>query len=218
MDKLLQQGFKNGLTDLDKNGIHDAIQDKNDIICQTIIDQVAETKRFEIPENVFGDETCTKCNGLGIKILFERELSVRTCLKCTEGKKEINCTKCQNGRFIRDKGDLKINVECKFCHGTKTREVKCHTCRGTGELKKMVITPHIKSTTPCKHCQELGFIDDDILAIINDTAKFEDTADQLLDCLIPESPVEDGEDHEVEAAPLSEEASDAPEGASLEAE
>lgn len=199
--KQILQGFKDGLNVLDRNEICETIDDKNSIICQEIINQVAENKRFEIPEKLFGGETCPKCSGLGIKILFERELSVRTCLKCEDGKKKIPCTKCQNGRFIREKGDLKINVECKFCHGTKTREVKCHTCRGTSELRKMVITPQIKSTTPCKHCHELGFIDEDILSIINDTAKYNDAAEQLLDCLIPESPVEVEDQQVVETTP-----------------
>jgi hypothetical protein len=201
--KQLLKGFKDGLSGLDRNALCDAIADKNSIICQLIIDQVADNKRFEIPEKLYGDKTCPKCSGLGLKILFERELSVRTCLKCDHGKKEIPCTKCQNGRFIREKGDLKINVECKFCHGTKTREVKCHTCRGTGELRKMVITPKIKSTTPCKHCHELGFIDDELMAILSDTAKFSDAADQLLECIIPvESPVDELN------APLAENVSD----------
>jgi len=178
-------GFRDGLEGLDRNEILSAKDDKLGVICQIIIDQVAETKRFSIPENPFGEETCVKCNGLGHKILFERELSVRTCLKCDAGKKIVPCKKCQNGRFIREKGDLKINVECKFCHGTKSREVKCRTCRGSGELRKMVITPKIKSTTPCKHCHELGFMDETLFAIIDDTAKYEDVADQLLNALVP---------------------------------
>jgi hypothetical protein len=178
-------GFRDGLEGLDRNEILSAKDDKLGVICQLIIDQVAENKRFSLPEEPFGEETCTKCNGLGHKILFERELSVRTCLKCESGKKIVPCKKCQNGRFIREKGDLKINVECKFCHGTKSREVKCRTCRGSGELRKMVITPKIKSTTPCKHCRELGFIDETLFAIIDDTAKFEEAADQLLNALVP---------------------------------
>ena len=178
-------GFRDGLEGLDRNEILSAKDDKLDVICQLIIDQVAENKRFSIPEKPFGEETCPKCNGLGHKILFERELSVRICLKCEGGKKTVPCKKCQNGRFIREKGDLKINVECKFCHGTKSREVKCRTCRGSGELRKMVITPKIKSTTPCKHCRELGFIDEKLFSIVDDTAKFEDAADQLLDTIVP---------------------------------
>jgi hypothetical protein len=83
----------------------------------------------------------------------------------------------------------------------------------------MVITPNIKSTTPCKHCLELGFVDEELMAILNDTAKFSDAADQLLECLIPaESPVEDdADDQAVESAPLADEVSDDT-GASLEAE
>lgn len=189
-------GFRDGLEGLDKNEILTLKDDKLDIICQLIVDQVAEHKRFSIPEKPFGEETCPKCNGLGHKILFERELSVRTCLKCEDGKKTVPCKKCQNGRFIRDKGGLKINVECKFCHGTKFREVKCRTCRGSGELRKMVITPKIKSTTPCKHCRELGFIDEKLFAIIDDTAKFEDAADKLIDALMT-PPTTDGDTAEV---------------------
>jgi len=177
-------GFKEGLNGLDRNELLQSKDDKNDIICQLITDQVANDKRFSVPEKPFGEDTCSKCNGLGIKILFNRELSVRICLKCVEGHKSIPCKKCQNGRYIREKHGLKINVECKFCHGTKIRVIKCKTCRGTGELRKMVITPSIKSTTPCKHCRELGFNDDKLFSIVDDTAKFEDTADQLLDCLM----------------------------------
>ncbi len=181
--KQIFTGFKDSLSDLDRNEILSAKEEKQGILCQLIIDQVAENKRFEIPEKVFGDQTCEKCNGLGMKILFERELSVRKCLKCEDGKKQVPCKKCQNGRFIREKGDLKINVECKFCKGTKTREVKCRTCRGSSELRKMVITPKIKSTTPCKQCREMGFIDDKIFAIIDDTQKFEGAAEELIDAM-----------------------------------
>lgn len=181
----LLTGFRNGLTDLSRNEILLCKDDKNDIICQNITDQVADTKRFDVPENPFEKDTCPKCSGLGIKVLFNRELSVRVCLKCDKGKKTIACNRCQNGRFIREKGNLKINVECKFCHGTKQREVKCKTCRHTGELRKMVITPSIKSTTPCKHCRELGFIDEKLFARIDDTEKFEDVADTLMTCLLP---------------------------------
>jgi hypothetical protein len=187
MNHLLLQGFRDGLSKLDKNDILVCKDDKNDIICQDITNQVAEEKRFSIPEKLFGDDTCPKCNGLGIKILFNRQLSVRTCLKCEKGKKTIACTKCTNGRFIRERGDLKINVECKFCNGSKRREVKCKTCRGTTELRKMVITPEIKSTTPCKHCRELGFIDQKLFSVIDDTEKFEDAADDLLSALMPEN-------------------------------
>lgn len=186
MIKLLQE-FRNGLDDLNRDEIFSAIADKNDIFCQLIIDQVAENKRFELPENPFGEDTCGKCNGVGQKILFERELSVRVCLKCTDGKRTVDCTKCQNGRYIREKGNLKINVECKFCYGTKQREVKCRTCRGTTELRKMVITPKIKSTTPCKHCRELGFTNEKLFSIINDTEKFEASADALLDAVSADS-------------------------------
>jgi hypothetical protein len=193
MQELLT-GFRNGLTDLDRNEILLCKDDKNDIICQNIIDQVAELKRFSVPEKPFGEDTCTHCNGIGCKLLFNRELSVRTCLKCDKGKKTIPCTRCQNGRYISEKNSLKINVQCKFCHGTKQRVVKCKTCRGTGELRKMVITPNIKSTTPCKHCHELGFIDEKLFARIDDTEKFEDTADQLLECLLPILPEEESDD------------------------
>lgn len=202
-------GFKEGLDGLDRNTILQTKDDKNDIICQLITDQVSENKRFSVPEQPFGEDTCIKCNGLGIKILFDRELSVRICLKCTDGKKTIPCKKCQNGRFIRERNGLKINVECKFCHGTKIRSVKCKTCRGTGELRKMVITPSIRSTTPCKHCRELGFIDEKLFAIIDDTEKFENTADLLVDCLM--SPKEE-EVVEVTPAEIVIESSDDAEG------
>jgi hypothetical protein len=55
----------------------------------------------------------------------------------------------------------------------------------------MVITPKIKSTTPCKHCRELGFIDEKLFAIIDDTAKFEDAADILVNALLsPDTNIE----------------------------
>lgn len=182
MEHLLK-GFRADLEGQDRNEILVKKEDRNGIVCQAIIDQVAETKRFEIPTKPFGEDTCPKCSGLGQKILFERELSVRVCLKCTDGKRLIPCTKCTNGRYIRDRGDLRINVECKFCHGTKQRNVTCRTCRGTTELRKMVITPKIKSTTPCKLCRELGFIDENLFALIDDTAKFVDDAEKLAEAL-----------------------------------
>jgi len=184
--KELAQGFRAGLEDLDKNEILVSNEDKNEIMDQLIVDQVAENNHFVIPPGLYGDDTCDPCHGLGHKMFFDRTLSVRTCLKCDHGKKTIPCTKCTNGRYIRETGgNLKLNVLCKFCQGTKRREVKCKTCRGTGELRKMVITPKIKSITPCKHCRGLGFIDEKLFAIIDDTAKFEDAAEDLLAALIP---------------------------------
>ena len=56
--------------------------------------------------------------------------------------------------------------------------------------------PKIKSTTPCKHCRELGFIDEKLFAIIDDTAKFEDAADKLIDALMT-PPTTDGDTAEV---------------------
>ena len=185
--KHLLIGFKEDLEGLDKNEILTKKEERNEIVLQQIIDQVAENKRFELPEKPFGEDTCSKCNGIGQKILFVRELSVRTCLKCEDGKRVIPCTRCQNGRYIRERGDLRINVECKFCHGTKEREVKCRTCRGTTQLRKMVITPSIKSTTPCKQCRELGFIDEQLFSIIDDTAKYEDDAEKLANALFQQS-------------------------------
>ena len=76
------QGFREGLAGLDKNEILLSKEDKNEILCQLFIDQVANDKRFTIVENPYGEDTCHSCSGVGFKMLFERELSIRTCLKC----------------------------------------------------------------------------------------------------------------------------------------
>jgi hypothetical protein len=199
MQEILTGFRSSGLEELNRNDLLLCTHDKHDIVCQLIIDRVAADKHFTLPENPFGEDTCTYCNGMGCKFLFNRELSVRICLKCDKGKKTIPCTRCQNGRYIREKNGLKLNVKCKFCNGTKQRVVKCKTCRGTGELRKMVITPSIKSTTPCKHCRELGFVDEKLFAIIDDTEKYEDVADQLLECLLPqeETPIDSIESNDL---------------------
>lgn len=188
MENVLKE-FRNGVKDLDdKNDIRSTTEDKNDIVCTMLTDQVAESpiNKFVLPHKPFGDDTDPHCGGIGFKFLFDRELSIRVCLKCDgKGKKMVPCKKCQNGRYIHEKNGLRINLLCKFCNGTKMREVKCRTCRGTGELRKMVITPKIKSTTPCTHCHELGFIDKRLFAVLDDTLKFEEAADQLLEALIP---------------------------------
>jgi hypothetical protein len=57
----------------------------------------------------------------------------------------------------------------------------------------MVITPEIKSTTPCKHCRELGFVDEKLFSIIDDTEKFEEVADELMNAMMPVLSEEDAE-------------------------
>jgi len=84
------------------------------------------------------------------------------------GRVVEDCLSCNGtGRYITEpEPDLRINVECKTCHGVKYHPdneksqilTKCKTCKGKRVVKIPVLSPKVKSTTLCRVCSGMGFI------------------------------------------------------------
>lgn len=98
-----------------------------------------------------------------------------TCKGIEKKKVKVECPTCEgSGRFKkRWKGGGGINVSCKTCKGSGGIDIFCKTCKGkkeviskcseclgSGKKSKNVPDHRIKSTTPCKRCQQLGFLED----------------------------------------------------------
>ena len=124
---------------------------------------------------------CLKCKNVTIVaegetiVVFENTIHVDGVNKSDEskyqhylGKVVENCLSCKaTGRYIREmEDDLRINVQCKTCHGknidgkSKDTQIlhKCKTCKGKRSLKIPVLAPLLKSTTTCKRCHGKGYV------------------------------------------------------------
>lgn len=133
---------------------------KNTLLQHLVSQQMEKQRYFEIVSPF--ETSCIHCRGTGEIYKFMRKPVKVNCHICA-GKKKVNvtCRKCEGtGRYVeRDKKfGGGINVECMTCKGKGKVRVKCSHCFGKGKIKKIVPDHHIKSTTPCKHCDELGFI------------------------------------------------------------
>jgi DnaJ-class molecular chaperone len=84
------------------------------------------------------------------------------------GKVVEECTSCGgSGRYVVVDKEFggKNDLECKTCHGinidgrSEITQVltKCKTCKGKRWIKIPVISPEIKSTTPCRKCRGTGY-------------------------------------------------------------
>ena len=133
---------------------------KNLVMRHLVSEQMKKQRYFEITSPF--DHSCISCKGAGEIYKFNRKPVEVNCHICAGKKKiRVKCRKCDgSGRYIvRDKkfgGGM--NLKCTTCKGTGKVRVKCSNCFGKGKLKKIVPDHSIKSTTPCKHCNELGFI------------------------------------------------------------
>lgn len=138
------------------------IEAKNLLLQSLVSGQMKDRRYFEIVAPF--ENTCSVCKGTGETYKFERKSVLVNCHICGGTKyvkTEIECEKCHgSGRFVsKFKGGGGINVSCLKCGGAKKETVKniCLECEGTGKIRKAVIDHNIKSTTPCKHCKQLGF-------------------------------------------------------------
>jgi len=134
------------------------IEAKNQLLQIIVSSQMKAQRYFEITSPF--KNTCIACRGTGEIYKFKRKTVQVNCHICA-GKKKIavRCRKCKGkGRFItRWKGGGGINVSCRTCEGTGEDYIKCIECLGKGKKRKIVPDHEIESTTPCKHCEQLGF-------------------------------------------------------------
>lgn len=135
------------------------IEAKNTIMRHLVMEQKKKFRFFEI-ESPF-ENTCRYCKGSGEIFKFFKKTVKVNCHICGGSAKVIgNCPKCKgSGRYIRRwKTGGGVNLECKKCEGTGKLKINCLECKGQGQLKKAVLSDELKSTTPCKKCQQLGFV------------------------------------------------------------
>lgn len=140
----------------DRKGL---IEAKNLLLQQLVSYQMEKQRYFEIVSPF--ENSCISCRGTGEIYKFMRKPVFVNCHICAGKKKvTVDCRYCKgSGRHIRRfPGGGGMNLECIKCEGTGKVRVKCAECFGKGKKKKIVPDHHIKSTTPCKHCNELGFI------------------------------------------------------------
>lgn len=72
---------------------------------------------------------------------------------------EKSCILCRGAGEIYKFDKHLVDVNCPVCAGKKEVDnAKCSRCIGTGKIKRAFLTHTMKSTTPCKQCNELGFI------------------------------------------------------------
>ncbi len=137
------------------------IEAKNHLLRHLVSSQMKAERYFEI--NPPFKDSCPGCSGTGELYKFTRKIVQVNCHICAGKKKiKVKCPSCEGtGRFQeRWKGGGGIDVSCKTCRGKKKVAVKCSECLGTGKKPKNVPDYRIKSTTPCKRCKQLGFMED----------------------------------------------------------
>jgi Zn finger protein HypA/HybF involved in hydrogenase expression len=115
------------------------------------------------------EEGCKKCTPSGEVIDFLGDRFDPKTMKVSDkeedkdkssGKRIVECRNCEKGRYIKGSHEagLKINVECRTCHGKAEVLIKCKTCRGKRFVKKQVLSGQVDSTTRCKTCHGKGFL------------------------------------------------------------
>ncbi len=134
------------------------IEAKNQLLQIIVSSQMKAQRYFEIISPF--ENTCIACRGTGEIYKFKRKTVQVNCHICAGKKKvKVKCRSCKGtGRFKkRWKSGGGIDVSCRTCGGEKEIFIKCIECRGKGKKRKIVPDHEISSTTPCKHCQQLGF-------------------------------------------------------------
>lgn len=138
------------------------IEAKNILMRNLVTEQKKKFRFFEI-ESPF-ENTCPKCKGSGeIFKFFKKSVKVNCHICGGACKVDGECPICKgSGRFIRRwKNGGGVNLECKRCEGKGKVKLNCKECLSKGQIKKAVLSDELKSTTPCKKCRQLGFIEKD---------------------------------------------------------
>lgn len=137
------------------------------------VEMEMQTRRFfKIAEQAPFENICSACKGAGEIYKFARGLKAVKCRTCL-GQKEVwvKCHSCK-GTTIYQPTPESTPVTCRTCRKYYEKETdpekrekikgkipfKCDKCRGSGERLVLIRTHEIESTTPCKRCNELGFI------------------------------------------------------------
>lgn len=161
----------------DTKNLKQVIDAKNILLRLTVEKQIEQNGKFDL--QIPFANICPICKGAGETYKFFKEMVEVPCKFCDEGEVIITCPACKGtGRFVKDNGDLKINVKCKKCNKEDKEsgesvpvvtdketgkpligkiKVRCRMCRGSGKFQKLVIDSHIKSTTYCRSCRGKGF-------------------------------------------------------------
>ena len=144
----------------DPDHIPTVVEAKNVVLRHIVSSQMEERRYFEIVSPF--KNTCRGCKGSGELYRFKRKTVMVNCHVCTGKKKvRVKCPSCNGtGRYIKKwKTGGGINVTCNTCKGEKEIFIKCTECRSNGKVRKIVKDSEIESTTTCKFCDGVGFID-----------------------------------------------------------
>jgi len=131
-------------------------------VVRHLVSEQMRTKRFFSITSPF-ENSCISCRGTGEIYKFDNktvDVNCHVCAGSGHTEETTECDKCDGtGRFIkRWSGGGGMNIQCTKCKGTGKQPVKCSNCLGRGKIKKVVRLHTLKSTTPCRHCKELGFV------------------------------------------------------------
>lgn len=133
--------------------IQAVVNAKNALIQSFIVAEVRLHGKFKIGDTPF-ENTCIKCNGTGELYEFHKKSKMITCRTC-KGNREVwvKCKTCKG---------TKKGVDCLDCRGNEKPGYQldsCKKCQGTGKEVIHPIIPKIKSTTSCKRCKGMGWIE-----------------------------------------------------------
>lgn len=129
------------------------------VVMQHLVSQQMKKKRYFEVLSPF-DKTCPSCKGTGEIYKFTKKPVDVNCYICGgKGNLVEECHVCKGSgrhitRWVKGGG---ADLKCTKCDGKKTIHIKCLNCND-GKIRKIVVEYPIKSTTPCKYCNELGFI------------------------------------------------------------
>lgn len=131
---------------------------KNALMQHLVSMQMKAQRYFDITAPF--ENSCIACRGTGEIYKFKRKTVKVNCHICAGKRKvKVKCPTCEgSGKYLEnweEGGGLKI--DCNRCNGKKEVFAKCEECNGKGKKKKMVHDHELKSTTPCKHCHQVGF-------------------------------------------------------------
>lgn len=151
----------------DRKDLRQLTDAKNILLRDLTEKEIAKDGHFDHTGMIPFENSCVKCKGHGEIYKFYRVEKTVDCAVCEgTGTKQVPCKSCKGtGRYVRNYGDVHIDVECNRCDkdpetgkASGKVTVKCSRCHATGKLKILAIDSKIKSTTHCHACKGRGFI------------------------------------------------------------
>jgi len=156
----------------DFSKLDELVEAKNTLLRECVEEEKRVRRFFKIPDHAPFKNLCPACKGAGEIYKFLRTIKQIKCKVCL-GKKEVwvACPDCLGTTVFKKKPDSK-GITCRNCLKYYENEpdekkaaerkgkvpFKCSACRGTGSKPILIVSHKIESTTPCKKCDQLGFL------------------------------------------------------------